>query len=103
MNRIVILGLALVVALAAQLVQVHVPPPHPVGAAPTYIVDEDCEGVGTPSNWTDTGSPDWDSTVVVLEGSESNQQDVEHPTPERRRGKRLVGGSERPSTENHPR
>jgi hypothetical protein len=30
-------------------------------AGPSYLVSEDCEGTGTPSGWTDTGTPiDWD-------------------------------------------
>ena len=41
------------------------------GDPPAYLVDEDCEGSGTPSGWTNTGSPDWDEATVVLAGSQS--------------------------------
>lgn len=43
------------------------------GAAPTYLVEEDCEGTGTPAGWTDFGggTVDWDYTTTVLEGSHS--------------------------------
>lgn len=37
----------------------------------SYLVEEDCEGTGTPSGWTDTGSPNWDYTTTVLQGSQS--------------------------------
>lgn len=37
----------------------------------TYLVEEDAEGTGTPSGWTDSVAPDWDHAVTVLEGSES--------------------------------
>lgn len=40
--------------------------------APTYIIEENCEGAGTPSGWSNTGgTPDWDYTATVLQGSES--------------------------------
>ena len=45
--------------------------PAAAGGAPSFIFDENCEGTGTPSGWTDTGAPDWDSTTVILAGSES--------------------------------
>lgn len=35
------------------------------------LVEENCEGSGTPSGWTDTGTPNWDYTVSVGEGSHS--------------------------------
>lgn len=41
------------------------------GAAASYLVEEDCEGTGTPSGWSDAASPDWDYTAVPLAGSHS--------------------------------
>jgi hypothetical protein len=41
------------------------------GGAPAYLVNEDCEGTGTPSGWTDTGTVAWDEATVVLAGSQS--------------------------------
>lgn len=35
------------------------------------LVDENCEGTGTPSGWTDSSSPNWDYTTTVLQGSQS--------------------------------
>jgi len=40
-------------------------------AGGSLLIDEDCEGTGTPSGWTDTGSVDWDEAVTVLAGSKS--------------------------------
>lgn len=41
------------------------------GGGPSYLVTEDCEGTGTPSGWTDLGTPiDWDYTTAI-EGSQS--------------------------------
>jgi hypothetical protein len=42
-----------------------------VSGGTTYLVEEDCEGTGRPDGWTDTGSPDWDATDIVLAGSQS--------------------------------
>lgn len=44
-----------------------------VGGGPTYLLNENMEGSGTPSGWTDTGSPSWDYTTspAPLAGSES--------------------------------
>ena len=45
---------------------------HASAAAASYdLVEENCEGVGTPSGWTNSGSPNWDYTATVLQGSES--------------------------------
>lgn len=35
------------------------------------LLSENCEGTGTPADWTDTGSVNWDYTTTVLEGSHS--------------------------------
>jgi hypothetical protein len=53
-------------------------PPAVDAGAPTYLLEEDCEGTGTPSGWTDgaTFAPDWDETTLAIAGSES----VEFPT-----------------------
>lgn len=32
----------------------------------TYLVKEDCDGTGTPSGWTDNGTPDWDFTPGLV-------------------------------------
>jgi len=38
----------------------------------TFIVDEKCEGTGTPAGWTNaSGSPNWDYTAVPLEAAQS--------------------------------
>lgn len=45
-----------------------------VASAPagvTYLVEENCEGTGTPSGWKDAGTVDWDYTTTVLRGSQS--------------------------------
>lgn len=45
---------------------------HAGAAAASYdLVEENCEGTGTPSGWTNSGSPNWDYTTVVLQGTES--------------------------------
>lgn len=43
------------------------------GAPPSYLIEEDCEGTGTPSGWTDSGTIDWDDTTAPapLEGAQS--------------------------------
>lgn len=38
---------------------------------PTYLVEEDCEGTGTPAGWTNTGTVNWDDASAPLEGSQS--------------------------------
>lgn len=46
----------------------------PVSAAGvSYLVEENCDGTGTPSGWTDSGSPNWDYTTspAPLEGTQS--------------------------------
>lgn len=42
-------------------------------AAPTYLLQENCDGTGTPSGWTDVNTPDWDYTTspAPLEGTQS--------------------------------
>lgn len=45
---------------------------HASAAAATYdLVEENCEGTGTPSGWTDSGSPNWDYTTTVAQGSQA--------------------------------
>jgi hypothetical protein len=40
--------------------------------AVSYLLQENCEGTGTPSGWTDSaGSPNWDNTTNVIAGSQS--------------------------------
>lgn len=42
------------------------------GGGVTYdLVDESAEGTGTPSGWTDAGSPNWDYTTTILQGTHS--------------------------------
>ncbi len=42
-----------------------------VTSAP-FLIDENCEGTGTPSGWVDlSGSPNWDYTASPLVGSQS--------------------------------
>jgi hypothetical protein len=38
---------------------------------PTFLIDENCEGTGTPSGWSNAVSPEWDYTTTVLAGSQS--------------------------------
>lgn len=40
---------------------------------PTYLIEEDCEGTGTPSGWTDSGSVNWDYTTSPAAGSQCAQ------------------------------
>lgn len=40
-------------------------------AAVGYLIQEDCEGTGTPAGWNNLGSPDWDYTVSPLAGTQS--------------------------------
>lgn len=45
-----------------------------VGGKPPLVmlIDENCEGTGTPSGWTNsTGSPNWDYSTAPLAGSQS--------------------------------
>lgn len=45
---------------------------HASAAAASYdLVEENCEGTGTPSGWTDSGSPNWDYTTTILQGAQS--------------------------------
>jgi len=48
-------------------------------AAPTYLVDEDCEGSGTPDGWVDNiatdGTVDWDYITESLVGNHSLRMD----------------------------
>lgn len=45
---------------------------HASAAAASYDrLEENCEGTGTPAGWTNSGSPNWDYTTVVLQGSQS--------------------------------
>lgn len=42
------------------------------GGGVTYdLVDESAEGTGTPSGWTNGGSPNWDYTTTILQGTHS--------------------------------
>lgn len=43
------------------------------GGGATLIFEEEAEGAGTPAGWTNTGTPDWDYTGVVLAGAQSVQ------------------------------
>lgn len=42
--------------------------------AASLLIDETCEGTGTPTGWTDTGPVDWDETTTVLAGTQSMKQ-----------------------------
>lgn len=45
---------------------------HASAAAASYdLVEENCEGTGTPSGWTDSGGPNWDYTTAILQGTQS--------------------------------
>lgn len=58
--------------LAAQAEHTVVTVVQPAAVAgPTWIINEDAEGTGTPSGWTDGNTPDWDYTTTVLAGSQS--------------------------------
>lgn len=35
------------------------------------LVEENADGTGTPSGWVDSGSPNWDYTTTVLQGTHS--------------------------------
>ncbi len=35
------------------------------------LIDENFEGTGAPSGWTSSGSPDWDSTIFTMGGSQN--------------------------------
>jgi hypothetical protein len=41
-----------------------------------YSTCEDAEGTGTPADWTNTGSPDWDYTTTHLRGAQSVAMDA---------------------------
>lgn len=44
----------------------------PVTAGTTFLIDQDCEGTGTPAGWTNsTGSPNWDYSAAPLAGAQS--------------------------------
>lgn len=43
----------------------------PVSAPTSFLINEDCEGTGTPPGWTDTNTPDWDNTTTPLDGAQS--------------------------------
>lgn len=43
------------------------------GGGQTFLVDENCEGTGTPANWTDTGAVNWDYTANIINGAHSLQ------------------------------
>jgi len=48
-------------------------------AGPSYITNEDCEGTGTPTGWSDSNTVNWDETGVVLAGSQSLSIDGQNP------------------------
>jgi hypothetical protein len=45
--------------------------PIVVGGGASFLVNEDAEGTGTPSGWTDSGTIDWDYTTTVITGAQS--------------------------------
>lgn len=46
-------------------------PKPPTSSGVTYLVEENCEGTGTPAGWTDSGTVNWDDTTApVLQGSQ---------------------------------
>ncbi len=40
-------------------------------AGTTFLVNESCEGTGTPAGWTNVGSPNWDYSAVPLADAQS--------------------------------
>lgn len=45
---------------------------HAGAAAASYdLVEENCDGTGTPSGWVDSGTPNWDYTTTILQGTQS--------------------------------
>ncbi len=64
-------ALILALALIASPDVIRIRRAAAAGGGPTYIFNEDAEGTGTPSGWTNTGSPDWDEATTVLDGAQS--------------------------------
>lgn len=44
---------------------------HASAAASYDLVEENCDGTGTPSGWVDSGTPNWDYTTTILQGTHS--------------------------------
>lgn len=44
------------------------PPPS---GAPSYLLEENADGTGTPSGWTDASGSNWDYTATILQGTQS--------------------------------
>lgn len=42
-------------------------------SGPSYLIEENCEGTGTPAGWTDSGAVNWDYTTSPLQGTQSMQ------------------------------
>lgn len=59
------------ILLALSLMAQVVVDPYRFSSGITYLLEENCEGTGTPAGWTDSGSPNWDSTATVLQGAQS--------------------------------
>lgn len=66
--RLLLLFLLLPLALRSQDVVVV---GQALTAGPSYLVEENFEGTGTPTGFSSSGTPDYDSTVTVLEGAQS--------------------------------
>ncbi len=47
------------------------PTATPTPTPGTYLVQEDAEGTGSPTGWVNNGTPNWDYTTTVLEGTQS--------------------------------
>jgi len=48
-----------------------IPSFHSAAAPPSYLVEENFEGTGTPSGWIPIGTVDFDYTTTVLQGVQS--------------------------------
>lgn len=45
----------------------------PIQSVITYLIQEDCEGTGTPANWFNFNTPNWDYSASPLAGLQSFQ------------------------------
>lgn len=76
MRTVVILLLCALPAAGQSFFRSLLAEPDPVaagGAGPTYLLEQDMEGLGTPSGWTDVGTVDWDYLVAPIVGTQSWQ------------------------------
>lgn len=77
MKRLILILIALLLpafCLAGSITEKHkavIARKNAATAGPSYLVEEDCEGTGTPAGWVDTSTPNWDNVAVVLRGTQS--------------------------------